>query len=495
MKAIIYARYSAGRDQTVQSIEGQVRVCRKYIEDHGWALSEIYSDEHISGKTDRRPAFQRMISDAEGHKFDVLVVYTSDRFSRDRYNSIIYKKKLRDLGVKIAYAAENIPEGPEGVLMESMMEAWAHYYSDELSRKVKRGMIESAQKCKSNGGRRTFGYRVGSDKLFSVDKDEAWAVEQVFEKAAAGESIKEIAAWLNSHGYKPTLGVQFRDSSLRRMLANRRYLGEYRFDDVVIEDGLPRIISDDLFKAVQERFERNRRIMAKDPIKYALTGRATCGVCGGPLTGCAGTGKSGKTYYYYRCKSKCISNVAKENLEALVLDHTVDFFSDPAELDHISEMLYYYLAQKNSLEAKIRIPKKRKNALEKQKSNLVQLIAETGNKSLVERLNEIEAELEALEEELRPAWPELTKEQLALSFKTLILNGQSDQRIIDALIKEVIVNNDHLLIVFNIQADKPEGERKKIEVFAQGDKWWSDRNAGRTPALVDGCFSLKINRG
>ena len=128
------------------------------------------------------------------------------------------------------------------------------------------------------------------------------------------------------------------------------------------------------------------------------------------------------------------------------------------------------MSQKNSLKAKIRVPKKRKKDLEKQKANLVQIIAETGSKSLIEKLDEIEAELEAIDDELRSEWPELTKEQLELSFKTFILNSKSDQRIIDALIKEVIVNDDHLLVVFNIQADKPEGERKQVEVFAQGDE-------------------------
>ena len=106
-KAVIYARYSAGSGQTDQSIEGQVRECKAYIKKNNMQLAGIYADRHITGRTDRRPEFQRMISDAEAGVFDVLVVYTTDRFSRDKYDSAIYKRKLKDCGVQIRYAAEN----------------------------------------------------------------------------------------------------------------------------------------------------------------------------------------------------------------------------------------------------------------------------------------------------------------------------------------------------------------------------------------------------
>lgn len=119
-KAVIYARYSAGSGQTDQSIEGQVRECKSYIKQQGFELVGTYADRHITGRTDRRPEFQRMITDAETGKFDVVVVYTTDRFSRSKYDSVVYKKQLKDLGIQICYAAENIPDGPEGILLEEI---------------------------------------------------------------------------------------------------------------------------------------------------------------------------------------------------------------------------------------------------------------------------------------------------------------------------------------------------------------------------------------
>ena len=145
-KAVIYARYSAGSGQTDQSIEGQVRECKRYIKQNKMQLVDVYADRHITGRTDRRPEFQRMIGDAESDKFDTVVVYTTDRFSRSKYDSVVYKKQGKDLGIDIRYAAENIPEGPEGILLEALMEGWAQYYSEELSRKIRRGMHDTAKK-------------------------------------------------------------------------------------------------------------------------------------------------------------------------------------------------------------------------------------------------------------------------------------------------------------------------------------------------------------
>ena len=137
-QAVIYARYSPGPNQTEQSIEGQVRECTKYAELHDLRIVGTYIDRKISGKTDNRREFQRMIDDSEKHIFDVIILYHTDRFARNRYDSAIYKHKLKENGVELRYATTDIPKGPEGIILESIMEGWAEYYSAELSRKIKR---------------------------------------------------------------------------------------------------------------------------------------------------------------------------------------------------------------------------------------------------------------------------------------------------------------------------------------------------------------------
>lgn len=262
-KAVIYARYSAGSGQTDQSIEGQVRECKRYIKQNKMQLVDVYADRHITGRTDRRPEFQRMISDAESDKFDTVVVYTTDRFSRSKYDSVVYKKQLKDLGIDIRYAAENIPEGPEGILLEALMEGWAQYYSEELSRKIRRGMHDTAKKCKATGSTPPIGYKVGADRRYEIDPEVAPHVLHAFEMCLDGCTYTDISRYLADHGVLTGKGNAFNCTAVRRMLTSRRYIGEYKYSDVIIEGGMPVIVPEDLFYMVQEKSKRITLLMRR----------------------------------------------------------------------------------------------------------------------------------------------------------------------------------------------------------------------------------------
>ena len=122
MKGVIYARYSEGPRQTDQSIEGQVADCRAYAEQKGIDVVGIYADRHISGtSTAGRDEFLRMIHDAERQAFDCVIVWKIDRFGRSREDIAVNKMKLRKAGVALMYAREAVPEGPEGILLESLL--------------------------------------------------------------------------------------------------------------------------------------------------------------------------------------------------------------------------------------------------------------------------------------------------------------------------------------------------------------------------------------
>ena len=143
--AVIYARYSSDK-QTEQSIEGQVRVCNEYARKHDIVIVDQYVDRAMTGTNDRREEFQRMIKDSAKAKWDYVLVYKLDRFSRDKYESAIHRRTLRNNGVKLVSAMENIPDSPEGIILESLLEGMNQYFSAELSQKVKRGMRESREK-------------------------------------------------------------------------------------------------------------------------------------------------------------------------------------------------------------------------------------------------------------------------------------------------------------------------------------------------------------
>jgi len=151
MKAVIYARYSSD-NQREESIEGQLRERKEYAEKNGITLLTTYIDRALSAKTDNRPEFQRMVKDSAKGLFDMVIVWKLDRFSRGRYDSAHYKRILKKNGVKVVSATERIAEDSTGILLESLLEGYAEFYSAELSEKVKRELTENALKCKCNGG-------------------------------------------------------------------------------------------------------------------------------------------------------------------------------------------------------------------------------------------------------------------------------------------------------------------------------------------------------
>ena len=164
----------------MESIDGQLRECRAFAEKNDITLLEPYIDRALSAKTDNRPNFQKMIKDSASKKFDVIIVWKLDRFARNHYDSAHYKSVLRKNGVRVMSATESISEGAEGILLESMLEGMAEYYSAELSEKVVRGLTENALKCKYNGGKIPIGYHIDENQFYQINPVTAPAVLQAF---------------------------------------------------------------------------------------------------------------------------------------------------------------------------------------------------------------------------------------------------------------------------------------------------------------------------
>ena len=262
MNIVIYARFSS-HSQTEQSIEGQLKVCYEYAEQNHYNVIGEYIDRAISGTTDNRAEFQRMIADSDRHTFEAILVYQLDRFARNRYDSAINKSKLKKNGVRVISAKENITDDASGILVEGVLESMAEYYSAELSQKVQRGMQLNAEKCLSNGSNVGLGYHVNENKEFYVDEDEAEIVREVFERYAKGETKKDIIDDLNRLKITTSIGREFNQNSITRLLKNRRYLGIYMYKGTETPGGMPQIVDDDLFYQVQDRMEKNRHAPAR----------------------------------------------------------------------------------------------------------------------------------------------------------------------------------------------------------------------------------------
>ena len=223
--AVIYARYSSS-GQREESIEGQLRECRAYAKRSGFTVVGEYIDKAMTGRTDKRPDFQRMIRDSERGIFRAVICWKMDRFARNRYDSAVYKNRLKKNGVRLCYAREEIPEGAEGIMLEAVMEGMAEWYSRNLSENVKRGNYDSALELKTLG-KKVLGLREGPDKRYEPDPATAPVVRRIFEEYAAGEPAKDIYLRLNAEGYRTVRGGLFNKSSIRRILQNEKYIGVY----------------------------------------------------------------------------------------------------------------------------------------------------------------------------------------------------------------------------------------------------------------------------
>ena len=296
MKAVIYARYSSD-NQREESIDGQLRECKKFAEYNGITIIGEYIDRAFSAKTDNRPEFQRMIKDSYKSVFDTVIVWKLDRFARNRYDSARYKALLKKNGVRVISATEKISEDASGILLESLLEGMAEYYSAELAEKVKRGMTDNALKAKANGVRAPFGYYVDDDDHYQIDETIAPIVKEIYSLYVDGKKVTDIVKIMAERGIK-NRNYPLNYNSAYRILTNRKYIGKYKFGDVLLENGIPALIDKDTFELVQSRMVRNKKApaMHRTEDDYLLTTKLFCGHCGAFMVGEIGTSHTSKQY-------------------------------------------------------------------------------------------------------------------------------------------------------------------------------------------------------
>ena len=249
---VVYARYSS-HSQKDTSIEDQVRDIEVYCRLNNLSIVKVYADRHLTGTSDKRPQFQQMMKDAAHGRWSYVVVWKTDRFARNRYDSATYKYRLKRYGVRVLSAKESIPDGPEGILLESVLEGSAEYYSANLAQNIKRGMHSNALECKVNSGSIPFGYRKGEDGRFALEPAEAEVVREIFRKVAEGVPFVDLCNDLNGRGIRTKRGGLWNKNSFRRMLSNETYIGVYSFSDVRVEGGCPSIVDRALFLGVGEK--------------------------------------------------------------------------------------------------------------------------------------------------------------------------------------------------------------------------------------------------
>jgi DNA invertase Pin-like site-specific DNA recombinase len=444
-RAAIYARYSS-EIQSAASIEDQIEVCHRLIEQQSWTLIDTYTDHAISGASRFRPGYQQMLLDAERGRVDVIVVEALDRLGRKLADIADLHDRLQFVNVKI-HAASTGEITPMHI---GLLGTMAQLYLSDLRDKTKRGQLGRALKGKIPGGK-AYGYDVveeleGGERR--INQAEAAVVRRIFEEFANGRSPRAIAKRLNAEYVPGPGGRPWRDTTIRGqvdratgILNNALYVGRLEWNRCsyvkdpktgrrvarvnprstweVVQVPHLRIVSDELWDRVKSRQQVVRIEIGRDeagnPLnrvhrrQFLFSGLLTCGVCGAGYTivgrdryGCAGRKSAGT------CSNE--RTIRRQEIEARVLAGLKDRLMAP---DMVAAFVEEFQAELNraarEAEAKLASLRRERGDVERKIEGILRAI-EDGmySPAMKERMASLEARRQELRRQLEAAPPATT---------------------------------------------------------------------------------------
>lgn len=481
--AAIYARYSSSA-QNDASIEQQYAECEQYARDNDYKVISRYEDRAVSGRSDRRPGFQRMIRAAERGEFQILLTYKSNRIARNMLDALRYEDRLANAGVKVIYCKEDFGNNAAGRMALRMMMSINEFYSENMSEDIKRGMKDSASKGKVIGSI-PYGYKKGEDGKLAIDELAAPVIREIFRRVLNRERYNDIARDLNARGYKTKTGRDWNKNSFHSIISNERYTGVYVYDDIRLEGGIPAIVDKDLFDAVQKATRRKRLALARQNknAEYLLTGKLFCGHCLAPMVGISGKGKGGNSYFYYTCQTRRLQhkcdkkNVRKDLIENEVIRAITQCVLSDSTMEWIADEVVAISKQREK-HSQLAYYQKQLGDVTKQIANVLRAI-EMGiiADGFKERVEELQREKETLEgciaaEKLKAI--DVDKDKVLYYLNLLRAGEHTDtsfqKMVIRDFVKAIYLYDDYFKIVINFTGkDEVYTEKYDLDVTAPDD--------------------------
>ena len=401
---VLYGRYSSHNQKDI-SVEQQFEKGYELAAEYGIRIVETYADRAVSGRTDKRADFQRMMRDATQGKFRYVIAWKSNRMGRNMLEALINETRLQELGVRVLYVEEDFDDTAAGRFAARSMMNVNQFYSENMAEDIKRGLYDNASNCMVANGHLPYGYKADETLHYTIDEPKAAVIREIFTRVSCGEAFTDIMGSLNSRGITTSYGRPWGRTSFQKILSNERYRGIYIYGDVRIEGGIPRIVSDELYFKVQEVLTTKKNPQGRHRTNgdYLLTGKLFCGYCKSPMTGISGTGRTGKLHYYYVCQKKRTEKschkknvrrdvielkVAKAIRENVLKDDIIEWIADSSVEDYKRRESESYLSVFEGQLAEIN--RSIKNVM----SAIEQGIITETTKS---RLMELEAERSAME--------------------------------------------------------------------------------------------------
>lgn len=259
MRAALYLRASTiKQSEEGYSLEYQRDKLVSYASLKDWEVKREYVDAGESGRTTKRPAFNRMVEDAKSRLFDTVLVYKLDRFSRSLQDLLNVINILEKHSVSVWSVTQSYDDStPEGRLMRNMLGSFAQFESEMIGARVKDGMARRAREGDWNTAP-PYGYRM-EDGLRVIEHEKNTIIE-IYDWYRRGWTMQRIADQLNDWHRDTKRGGRWNPNTVRRILMNPIYIGYMRYGEELIETQYPNIIPEDTFNKVQRiRMQRSRK--------------------------------------------------------------------------------------------------------------------------------------------------------------------------------------------------------------------------------------------
>ena len=465
---VIYARYSSHNQKDI-SVEQQIDQCMELAKEFGIHVVETYKDRAVTGRTDKRTDFQRMMQDAAAHRWRYVLAWKSNRIGRNMLEALVNEARLQDMGVRILYVEEDFDDTAAGRFAARSMMNVNQFYSENMAEDIKRGLYDNASNCMVTNGHLPLGYKKDETLHYAIDEPRAAIVQEIFARVAAGDPFVDIFNSLNDRGLTTSYGQPWKRTALNKILTNERYRGIYIYGDVRIEGGIPRIISDELFFKVQEvlKMKKNPRGRHRETGDYLLTGKLFCGKCGSPMTGYSGTSRDGVLHFYYVCQRRRVEkacdkkNVRRDDIELQVAQAIMDHAIQDDVIEWIADQTIAYNERKES-ESRIGMLQEQLATTKKGIKNILSAI-EQGviTSSTKERLQELEAEQSKIEGSIAAARADIvtiSREDLVSGLSMFkdgdVRNKKFQAQLFDTFLVAVYLYDDEMKIEFAFTGDK-----------------------------------------
>lgn len=386
---------------------------------------------------------------------------------------------------------ENIPDTPEGIILESLLEGMNQYFSAELSQKVKRGMRETRLKGLYQGGWLPYGYKV-IDRKIVADESCVETVKYIFSQYFVGVCVREIIEGLNAKGLL-CKGKPFAMNTVYGILRNEKYTGIYRIGEDILDNMYPKIIDTELYETVKSKIEKNKYGKNSVEVPYLLRRKIKCGYCGKPMIGECGRARNGETKRYYKCTGKKHYNgcqktqIRKEELEECVINAIVEQLSSPDIMDTIVNKLLQLQNTEETANSALTMLLNEKYGVERSLANLVNAI-ENGiiSNTTGKRLQELEKHQEELERQILVERSKRTVKITESEIRQFYEQALKDEpkMLINLLVKEIVLYDDKIEIYYNTPATKSPDESQGFLFYVGKSKIVSEIQNKRPKIVI-----------